>query len=143
MEKRLKVKENISLVLSRIAGRPTQRLGPSLEAAILSSFRDRRRDVWAEGSPTRVTASREASVVKPVANLRVDFAWVQVVCSAEGETVVEQNAAVGDVDALQVDGESFSETLAESKVKSSVGLEMVARDIRIAVGESRSVVDVR
>src|SRR5580700_5421915 len=95
------------------------------------------------GSPTRVTASREASVMEAVANLRVDFARVQVMGSAEGEAVVEQDAAVGDVDALQVDGESFAETFAERKVESSVGLEMIARDIRVAVGESRSVVDVR
>jgi hypothetical protein len=81
--------------------------------------------------------------METVAQLDKKFARIQVVRAAKGKAVVEQNAAVGDIDALQVEGESFAETFAERKVKCSVWLKMIAGDIRIAVGESRSVVDVR
>jgi hypothetical protein len=81
--------------------------------------------------------------MKTVANLDVDFARVQVVSSAEGEAVVEQDAAVGDIDGLQVYGEFVAKLFAERKVKGGVRLEMIAGDTRIAVGESRRVVDVR
>src|SRR6266851_1007957 len=83
------------------------------------------------------------SVVETIAQLDKDFPRIQEVGAAESETVVEQDAAVGDVDGLQVGGEFFAETFAERKVKSGVRLEMIAGDIRIAVGESRSVIDVR
>ena len=81
--------------------------------------------------------------METIAQLHENFARIQVVRSAERKAVVEQDAAVGDVDALQVDGESFAETLAQRKIKRGVGLEMIPGDILIAVGESRSVVDVR
>ena len=83
-----------------------------------------------------------SSVVETVANLDEEFARIQVMSAAEGKAVVEQHPAVGDIDALNVDRESFAETFPERKVKRRVRLEMVAGNIRIAVGESRSIIDV-
>ena len=60
------------------------------------------------------------SVVKAVANLGVDFAGIEEVGSAEGETVVEEDAAVGDVDGVDVDGEAFAKTFAEGQVEGGV-----------------------
>ena len=81
--------------------------------------------------------------METVAQLDENFARIQVMGAAEGEAVIEQDAAAGDVDPLQVDRESFAETLAERKVEGGVRLEMIAGDIRVAVGEARSVIDVR
>jgi hypothetical protein len=52
------------------------------------------------------------SVVKSVANLDKDFAGIQIVCSAEGEAVIQQNAAVCDIHPLNVYGEVLAEALA-------------------------------
>ena len=81
--------------------------------------------------------------METIAQLHKNFPRIQEVGAAEGEAIVQREAAVGHVDALHVDGESFTETLAERKVERGVRREMIAGDIRIAVGESRSVVDVR
>ncbi len=80
--------------------------------------------------------------METIAQLDENFARVQVVRSAKSKTIVEEDAAVGDVDALQVEGESFTETLAKGKVEGGVRLEVIAGDILIAVGESRGVVHV-
>src|SRR5260370_38576670 len=83
------------------------------------------------------------SVMETIAQLDKDFPRIQEVGAAESETVVEQDAVVGDVYGLQVGGEFFAETFAERKVKSVVRLEMIVWGIRICVGESRSVVECR
>ena len=80
--------------------------------------------------------------MKTVANLYEDFARIEVMGAAESKAVVEQHAPVGDVDALQVNGEPFAKTLTERKVKRSVRLEMITRDRGIAVGEAGGVIDV-
>jgi hypothetical protein len=54
------------------------------------------------GLPSGCHGNALPSVMKPVANLDKDFARIQIVCSAEGEAVVEQDAAVGYVDSLQI-----------------------------------------
>jgi len=51
--------------------------------------------------------------METVANLDVEFARVQVVSSAEGKAVVEQDAAIGDVQRLNVYRELLTETLSE------------------------------
>src|ERR1700730_16200334 len=81
--------------------------------------------------------------MEAVAHLDEDFSWIQVVGSAKRETIVEQNAAVGHIDALDVDGVPFAEAFSNEEVERGVRLEMVARNGGIPVGESRSVVDVR
>jgi len=82
------------------------------------------------------------SVMEAVAELEKDLPRVEEVGAPEGEAVVEQHAAVGNVDGLQVGGESFAETFAERKIEGSVRLQMIAGDTLITVGESRSVGDV-
>src|SRR6266404_3585165 len=61
--------------------------------------------------------------------------------AAEGKAVVEQDAAIGDIDALHVDGESLAELLPEREVEGGVRLQMAWG--RTAVGKTRSVIDVR
>src|SRR5260370_27746849 len=61
--------------------------------------------------------------------------------AAEGEAVVEQDAAVGDVDGLQVDGKFVAELFAERNVEGGVRLQVTWW--RTAVGESGRVIDVR
>src|SRR5437016_273414 len=80
--------------------------------------------------------------MKTVAHLDVEFARIQVVSSAESKTVVEENAAIGDVQGLNVYGEPLTETLSQREVKCGVRLEMIAGDQRVAVGEAGGVVDV-
>jgi hypothetical protein len=52
-----------------------------------------------------------SSVVKAVANLDEDFAWIYKVCAAKGEAVVEQDAAVSDVDSVHADREFLRKIL--------------------------------
>src|SRR5580704_17069987 len=83
-----------------------------------------------------------SSVVKVVANLHENFPRIQKVRSAKGEAVVEQQAAIRDVDATHADGELFTELLAERQIERRVRLEMVARDGWVAIREPRGVIDV-
>jgi hypothetical protein len=53
------------------------------------------------------------SIVKAIAQLDENFARFEKVRAAEGEAVVEQHAAIGDVDGLQIDGEALAELFAE------------------------------
>ena len=82
--------------------------------------------------------SRSKLIMKAVAHLDEDFARIEIVRAAEGEAVVEEHAAVGDVDDLEIDGEAFAKLSAERQVKSCVGLKMIAGShLRcIAVGEA-------
>ena len=72
--------------------------------------------------------------METVAQLGKDFAGIQEMRSAEGKAIVEQNAAVGDVEGAQGDGKPFAKLFAESEVKGGVPREMIGR--RIAVRES-------
>ena len=76
--------------------------------------------------------------MKAVAQLNEDFARIEIVRAAEGEAVVEQHAAVGDVDGLKIDGEALAKLPAERQIKGCVRLKMVAGSHlrRIAVGEA-------
>lgn len=80
--------------------------------------------------------------MKTVAHLRVEFARVQVVSSAESKTIVEQDAAVGDVQGLNVYGKLLTKTLSQREIKCGVRLEMITADHGVAVGEAGGVVDV-
>ena len=64
--------------------------------------------------------------METIAHLDEEFAGIQVVGAAEGETVVEEDAAVGEVDGLNVQGEAFAETFSEREVDSGVWLEVGA-----------------
>ena len=88
------------------------------------------------------TTLRPPLEMKTVANLDVEFARIQIVSSAESKTVVEENAAIGDVQGLNVYGEPLTETLSQREVKCGVRLEMIAGDQGVAVGEAGGVVDV-
>ena len=82
--------------------------------------------------------------MKAVANLRVEFAWVQVVCSAERKTIVEKNATVGDVDAVNIHGKAFAKTFAEREVEGCVSRQMCGSTrYGASVREARGVVHVR
>jgi len=61
--------------------------------------------------------------------------------AAESKAVVQENAAIGNVNGLQVGGESFAKLLDEGQIKSGVRRQVAWW--RAAVGESRSVIDVR
>ena len=69
----------------------------------------------------RLWASRwSASIFEAVAEFAVDLAGVVVVEAAEGEAVVEQDAAVGDVGGGDGGGEFFAEALAEGEIEGGV-----------------------
>src|ERR1700688_1394206 len=82
------------------------------------------------------------SVMKPVANLDKNFPGIQIVRSAKGEAVIQQNAAVCDVDTLNTCGKTLPKILADGEVERGVRLEMVARDRRIPIREPRGIVNV-
>src|SRR5690242_10490326 len=82
--------------------------------------------------------------MEAIAELQEDFAGLEEVRAAEGEAVVEQHAAIGDVSRLQVDGKSLAEIFTERKIEGSVGLKMVAGvcGSGISVRETGCVIDV-
>src|SRR4029077_20396832 len=71
------------------------------------------------------------SVIKAIANLRKNLARIQIVRSAKGKAVVQQYAAVCDVDSLDIYGETLPKVLADGKVERGMRLEMVARNRRV------------
>jgi hypothetical protein len=75
--------------------------------------------------PSGFQGSALPSVVKPVVNLDKDFVGIQIMRSAKGETVIQENAAVCDVYALNVHRKAFAEALAEREVE---------RDVRLRTG---------
>src|ERR1041384_1887886 len=84
------------------------------------------------------------SIVEAVAELDEDFARFKVVSAAESEAIVEQHAAVGNVEGLKIDGKALAKFLAKRKIKGGVRLEMIARSHRrpVAIGEAGGVRDV-
>src|SRR5437899_5862942 len=87
----------------------------------------------------------KASVVEAIAHLDKDFARFEIVRAAKSEAVVEQHAAVGDVNGLKVDGEALAEIFSDRKIKRDVRLEVVSgiRGSGSPVGKARGVGDVR
>lgn len=71
--------------------------------------------------------------MKPVANLDKNFAGIQIVRSAKGEAVIQQNAAVCHVDTLNIYGDPLAKILADGEVERGVRLEMIARNRWIAI----------
>ena len=82
--------------------------------------------------------------MEAVAQLDKDFARFEVVGAAEREAIVEQHAAVDNVEGLEIDGKALAKFLANRKIKRGVGLEMIARSHRrlVAIGEAGGVGDV-
>src|ERR1035441_3209369 len=89
--------------------------------------------------------------LEPVAEFGVDLAGVVDVEAAEGEGVVQQDAAVGDVGGGDGGGDVFAEGLAEGEVEGGVLREVGIGVARVggraggivgAVGEAGAVVDV-
>ena len=80
--------------------------------------------------------------MKAVANLDKDFARIQIVRSAKGEAVIQQNAAVCDVYRLYVHREVIAEALTDGEVKRGVRLKVIAGNGRIAIRKPGGVIDV-
>src|SRR6267378_3122176 len=119
-----------------------RRIGLLLLLMILTKRAVAARACWRRAPQAATTAPAPPLQMKTVANLDVEFARVQVVSSAESKTVVEQDAAIGDVQRLNVYRELLTETLSEREVKCGVRLEMIAGDHGVAIGEAGGVVDV-
>ena len=81
-------------------------------------------------------------VVKAIANLDKDFAGIQIVRSAECEAVIQKNAAICDVETLNIHRKTLAEALSNRDVERGVRVEMVARDSRVAVREARSIINI-
>ena len=73
------------------------------------------------GDLRAATTESVTLVVETVTNLDQDFTRVQVVRPAESEAVIQQDAAICDVDPLDVYGEIFAEAFADREVKGCVG----------------------
>ncbi len=58
--------------------------------------------------------------MKTIAQLREDFAGIQVMSAAEGKAVVQEDAPIGDVERAQGNAEPFTEFFSKSKVESRV-----------------------
>ena len=80
------------------------------------------------------------SVVKTVAQLDKNLARIQEVGAAESKTVVEQHAAIGDVETLNVHGKFLAKALADGEVERCVRLKVAWR--RAPVGEAGGIGDV-
>src|SRR3974390_215709 len=74
------------------------------------------------------------SVVKTIAHLNEDFARIHVMRAAEGEAVVQQDAAIGDVQTGDAERKSLGEIFAERQVKGCVPGQVARR--RTSVCES-------
>ena len=59
----------------------------------------------------------DSSVMKAIAKLYINFAWIVPVEAAEGDAVVEFHAAVGHVHCVQRSGEPLAEILAQRKIE--------------------------
>ena len=59
-------------------------------------------------------------VVKPPTELHGDLAWILIMGAAEGQAVVEEESAVGNVQGIDGDGETLAEVLAQRHVERSV-----------------------
>src|ERR1700686_1771002 len=82
------------------------------------------------------------SVMKPVANLDKNFAGIQIVRSAKGEAVIQQNAAVCHVNTLNICGKPIAKILADGEVERGMRLEMASGDRRVPIREPRGIVNV-
>ena len=69
--------------------------------------------------------------VKMVAQLHENFARVQVMGAPEGEAIVEEQAAIGDVEPGNRKGEVLAKVFAECQVKGSVAGQVTRRGIAI------------
>ena len=81
--------------------------------------------------------------MEAVAQLEKHLARLKEVRAAEGETVVQQHAAVGDVCGLKIDGKALAEVLAERKIESGVTWQVIGAARDGAAGrKAGSIIDV-
>jgi hypothetical protein len=81
------------------------------------------------------------SKMETIAQLGIDFAGIEIMGSAAGEAVVEQNAAVSDVQGIRPQGELFAEVFGQRKIESGVRLKMAVEICRrISVRKTRAVI---
>ena len=80
--------------------------------------------------------------METVAQLDKNFSRIQVVRASKGKAVVEQHAAIDDVQNLNVQREALTETLPEREVKGRMRFKMIAGERGVAVGEARGVVNI-
>src|SRR5580704_2897877 len=83
--------------------------------------------------------------MKPKPQLNKNLSRIEVMRPPKRKAVVQQNAAIGHIDTLHVDRESFSKILSDRKVKRRVRLQVVSgiRSRWIAIGKAGRVRDVR
>ena len=63
--------------------------------------------------------------METVSDLDVELPGIVVMEAAEGEAVVEEHAAVGDVNGLEINGEALAKLPAEPQIKGCVWLKMI------------------
>src|SRR5690242_10168923 len=80
--------------------------------------------------------------METVAQLDKKFPWIQVVRASKGKAIVQQHAAIGDVQGLNVQREALTETLPDRQVKRRMPLKMIAGNAGVAVGKARGIVNV-
>ena len=131
-----------------IAPMPVQRAGAERSSRVsligcqwLSS---KPRPPRAEGGYNSTIAARPAAlIVKVIADLDEDLPRIQIMRSAESEAVIEQHAAIRNVDPVYAHREFLAKRLAERQIKRRVRLQVVVRVRRgIAVREPRTVIDI-
>src|SRR6266478_5740841 len=79
-------------------------------------------------------------VVEAIAYLHKNFPWVQEMCAAKRQAVVQQDAAIGNVGRAQRERESLCKFLPEAHVESRVAEKMVRR--RVAIRKAGRVVNI-
>ena len=95
--------------------------------------------------PCPLVCTRTTSlIVEAIADLHVEFARQVPVKSAEGETVVVEDALVGDIESSDRGSEAFTEILAQREIEGGVAGEVVAliglvRDASFSVVEAGAV----
>ena len=80
--------------------------------------------------------------MKPVADLRVNLTRLGVMCSAEGRAVIEQEAAVRQVESGYPNGDAFGKTPGYGQIECSVPFQVRPGDVTRPVGEPRAVVNI-
>src|ERR1700734_461769 len=101
---------------------------------------------WRTSNGAERGNSFPSSEVEAIAHLAVDLARIVVVKASEGEAVVQQPARVGNVLCIDGDRPIFTDRLTHRQVRGyvagQIGTSVGRGRVRIAVGKSRTVIDV-
>src|ERR1700733_3728755 len=96
--------------------------------------------------PTDDQQATQSLEVEAIAHLPVDLARIVIVKASEGEAVVQQPARVGNVLCIDGDRPIFTDRLTHRQVRGyvagQIGASVRRGRVRIAVGKSRTVIDV-